>query len=405
MSHAQLTIGMLAPCPFPTHQGTQVLIRHLATALARAGHEVHFVTYGYGEYEPPKDSLPFHMHRAGNINAGLRSGPNLKKPVADAALLLTAMRVAKSHPCDLWHAHNFEGLALGSLLKLRSGLPLVYHAHNAMGPELPTYFRSHVTRLLAAVTGDLLDRTLPRAADAVITFDPDHKSLHEVYGVPNRALHVIPPGLDGREVSRPDPTMVAELRTKLGDGPLLLYAGNPDRYQNLSLMWAAFAKARKTRPNLRLLIASEHSPDSFAAERGEAGSPEGVVSYQYHQLAELCALYALAEVGLSPRTIWTGAPIKILNYMAAGLQVVACRSAARHILSAGSGLLVEDNADAFAAGILEVLDHPIGNPASRRRAFGRFRIDKQVPLYEAVYDLVLESRWRHRPKRSSAISV
>src|SRR5687768_12570546 len=105
----KFSIGMVAPCAFPTHQGTQVFIRHLATALARAGHEVHLITYGYGEYE---DVFPFHLHRAPRVQAGLRSGPNILKPAADAALLVHAGRVVKSHACDLLHVHNVEGLGI-----------------------------------------------------------------------------------------------------------------------------------------------------------------------------------------------------------------------------------------------------------------------------------------------------
>jgi glycosyltransferase involved in cell wall biosynthesis len=382
---------MLAPCPFPTHQGTQVLIRHLACSLSRAGHEVHFITYGYGEYE---HEFPFHLHRAPRVDAGLRSGPNIMKPAADAAMMLTASRVAKAYKCDLIHAHNVEGLGLGALLKLQIGLPLVYHAHNAMGPELPTYFNAHLAQAFAGLLGDVLDRTLPRAADAVVTFDPDHKSLHEVYGVDEDRIHVIPPGLDGNEISGAEPEITSSLRDQIGDGPLLLYAGNPDGYQNLPLMWRAFAQVRAAMPNVRLLCATGHDPSAFSRQLEEAGSPAGVIMHRYRSLEELRGLFALADIGLSPRTIWTGAPIKILNYLAAGLRVVACRSAARHILSSTCGVLVEDDAEAFAAGILNVLEEPRVDKVKCRRAFERFSIDSHVPLYEGVYRQVLGSRLR-----------
>ena len=38
-----LRIAMVAPCPFPTSQGTQVLIGQLAQALRKRGHQVHLV--------------------------------------------------------------------------------------------------------------------------------------------------------------------------------------------------------------------------------------------------------------------------------------------------------------------------------------------------------------------------
>ena len=382
----RLSIAMLAPCPFPTRQGTQVLIRHLAEALTRVGHEVHFVTYGYGEYE---GDFPFHLHRSARVDAGLRSGPNLKKPAADAALVMTAARVARAYRCDLWHVHTAEGLGLGALLKLQTSLPLVYHAHNAMGPELPTYFRAHLAQAFASVLGEVLDRTLPRAADAVIAFDDDHKSLHEVYGVAEESIHVIPPGLDGAEITGPSRAGVERARALVGSGPVLLYAGNPDAYQNLDLMWQAFARVRRQRPDVTLLVATNHPAGAFEREWLAAGGPDGVVVQRFSDLDELRALFAVADIGLNPRTLWTGAPIKILNYLAAGLPVVACRSAARHILTPVCGLMVEGNPNAFAAAILRLLDQPIGSSEARRRVFDRYHIDNQIPAYEQVYRRVL----------------
>jgi glycosyltransferase involved in cell wall biosynthesis len=382
----RLRIGMLAPCPFPTRQGTQVLIRHLAQALHRAGHEIHLVTYGYSEYE---QSFPFPVHRALKVDAGLRSGPGLMKPAADAALVMTAARVARLYKIDLWHVHNVEGLGLGALLKLQTSVPLVYHAHNAMGPELPTYFRAHLAQAFASVIGDVLDRTLPRAADAVIAFDDDHKALHEVYGVPEGIIHVIPPGLEPAELTTVDSARVEALRAELGPGPILLYAGNPDGYQNLGLMWQAIARVRAERPAVRVLVASSHAAEAFAVERSTAGIEDGVIFRQTLDLADLKVAFAVSHVGLSPRTLWAGAPIKVLNYLAAGMPVVACRSATRHLLTPACGQMVDGTPEAFAQAILSVLDRDPGSPAERREVLTHFDIDRQVEQYEAVYRRVL----------------
>ena len=81
MSHEQLpqtsplSLAMIAACPFPTRQGTQVTIKHLAHALADRGHDVHLCTYGYGEYEEP-DVPHLILHRTKKIDAGFRSGPH-----------------------------------------------------------------------------------------------------------------------------------------------------------------------------------------------------------------------------------------------------------------------------------------------------------------------------------------
>jgi glycosyltransferase involved in cell wall biosynthesis len=385
------SILMLAPCPFPTGQGTQVVIRHLASGLVRAGHAVHLVTYGYGDSET---ELPFHVHRSPRVDVGRRSGPSLLKPAADAALLLTALRVARTYRCDLVHAHNVEGLGLGALVKLQTGRPLVYHAHNAMGPELPTYFEAPAAQAFASLVGDVLDRTLPRAANAVIVFDSDHKALHEVYGVASERLHVIPPGLDGEELHEPELSVRDRVASELGHGPWVLYAGNPDAYQNLPLLWSAMMLVRQQLPRARLVVATHHDPALFQPSIDVAGVSGIVRVYRYRHLEELRALFHLADVGVCPRILWTGAPIKILNYLATGLPVVACRSGARHLVSAAAGELVDDSPEAFAQGILAVLARRRqgGRPRGRaqRRAFERFRIEGHIPLYERVYAQVLE---------------
>ncbi len=376
---------MVAACPFPTYQGTQVLIRHLASALAYAGHEVHLITYGYGEYEA---DFPFHLHRSAKVGDSLRSGPNLKKPAADAALMLTAARVIKAHRCDLLHVHNIEGLGIGAVLKLQTSIPMVYHAHNAMGPELPTYFKAHLAQAFASVVGDVIDKTLPRTADAVVVFDEDHRSLHEVHGISANRIHVIAPGLLGEELSGSCPQTTKKILAEIGEGPWLLYAGNPDAYQNLPLLWESFQKVRVKRPDLKLLVASNCDTSAFEDELEAASSRDGVYLYRYNSILELCSLFSIAQLGVCPRNLWTGAPIKLLNYISVGLPVVACKAAGRHIVGNSCGKLVNPNSDEFSSAILEVLQSMPSRQSIRRR-YNRFRIESQIDAYEEVYRSVL----------------
>lgn len=376
-----LRVAMLAACPFPTHQGTQVFIRHLATALAHAGHDIHLVTYGYGEYHGEEK---FIHHPTAHVHCGLRSGMHWLKPAADAALLHAAWQVVEKYDCQLIHAHNIEALGVGVILKQMLRRPVVYHCHNALGAELPTYFAGRAARYMASVVGDQIDRHLPTQANAVITFDPDHKALHELYGIAEQDIYVIPPGLDGQEIRNPVGTDVRRLSEKLGPGPWVLYAGNPDGYQNLALLYDAFAIVQKHAPKARLLIATQHAPDAFSPPKELS-----VVVHQYSDIKELRALFALAQVGVCPRTLWTGAPIKVLNYLAAGLPVVACRSATRHIITPNVGLATEPVPEAFGRAIVALLNKKEVSSHRAARGFERFRVADQVPDYEHMYRRVL----------------
>src|SRR5438128_8732926 len=48
----RLKICVLAACPFPANHGTPGSIREICEALAELGHEVHIVTYHFGEDIP-----------------------------------------------------------------------------------------------------------------------------------------------------------------------------------------------------------------------------------------------------------------------------------------------------------------------------------------------------------------
>ena len=105
----KLRIAMVAACPYPVPQGSQVLFRTTAEAVRRRGHDVHLVVYGYGAGEDD-GTLP--VHRCRSI-PGMRrtlAGPSWGKPLADAALVATLRRVIREQSIDIVHAHNYEGL-------------------------------------------------------------------------------------------------------------------------------------------------------------------------------------------------------------------------------------------------------------------------------------------------------
>ncbi len=363
------SVLMLAACPFPTGQGTQVVIRHLATALTKAGHHVELVTYADGDLDP---ALPFTVHRTTLSLASQRSGPRWRKLPLDAELFTLARRLAPRHP--LLHAHNIEGLLLGLLLKHTTGLPLVYHAHNAMQPELPCYFETLPARLGARLAGRLLDRLPVRFADAVIVPDDNHFSYYRECGVSRSRLHTIPLGIDTRELVPP--------RVAPREDDWVIYAGNPDSYQNLPLLYAAMRLVQRARPRVRLLIATCHDPEVFRADLLAHGAADLASVHRYRTRAELAALLGRARVGVCPRTLWSGVPVKVMTYLAFGLSVVACGEGARGLCASHQGAvaLVAPRVESFAGAILSQLDEK-----PRPRAEPSFEVAEQVPLYERVY--------------------
>ena len=376
-SDQALSLAMVAACPFPTRQGTQVTIKHLSTALAERGHDVHLCTYGYGEYEP--EEVPhLILHRTNKIDAGFRSGPHPLRPAADAALGFTAGRVVKAHDCDLLHVHNVEGLALGAMLKLQSGKPLVYHAHNTMELELPTYYRNSVAQSFLGMLGRVIDHSMPRVADAVIVFDERQKEIHESFGIESDKIHVVAPGIDLTELLSVDERKVSLWKEKLGSGKWLIYAGNPDRYQNLELLAESLRRLSTRDADIKLLVLTHHSASDFSVF--EPKLRERIRFEGFDSIEDLSAAHRVASVGVCPRIIPTGFPIKVINYLAAGLPVVAMRSSVEVILPELGNSLVDNDAEAFSQAILRS-----SLSDAQPDLAHRFAVKSQISEYESIY--------------------
>ncbi|MEA3365437.1 MAG: glycosyltransferase family 4 protein [Candidatus Hydrogenedentes bacterium] len=327
-------VAMVAACPYPAPQGSQVLLRDTARALHEAGHTVHLVVYGHGVREAADD---FPVHRCPSV-PGYRktsAGPSLGKPLADAFLVGALRRVVREEDIEVIHAHNYEGLLVALAARVR---PVVYHAHNAMADELPWYFSGNRG---ARRFGAWLDRTFPKRADRIIV---PHQALAE---------YLISRGCNAEKVSVIPPTCAAHdfAEPEYHDGPAeVLYTGNLDLYQNLALLEKAMDIVTATEPEARFVVAT-------AAEgAGRLRNAEVLHTADINALREVLARDAIV---VCPRVAWSGYPIKILNAMAAGRPVIACRSAAGPITDGIDGVTIPDNdAQAFAEAILRLRHDP-----------------------------------------------
>lgn len=328
-----MRIAVVGACPYPVPQGSQVYLRETARALERAGHDVRLVVYGYGTGEE-RSGLPIHRSAPLRFAKRTKAGPSIAKPLLDWMLARTLRRVCKEHAIDAVSAHNYEGLLVALLARRR---PIVYHAHNAMQDELPAYFAgAHWARRF----GEWLDGTLPRRADVCVVPHERLKAYLIECGCRSEDIVVIPPSIDA--VGSTAPARVS--------APGVLYTGNLDPYQNLSLLAAAMECVRETQPDARLTIVSA---DSLA------GSPFAGADWVDHvEASDRDVLRnALCEeaVFVCPRVSWSGFPMKLLNAMSAGQAIVCCAASAHPLTHDLDGMIVDDtNPLSLAAAIVRM---------------------------------------------------
>ena len=382
-------IAMVAPCPFPSLRGSQVLIRELAENLANAGHAVHLVTYPTAQHIVPVERIS--IHRVPKFPFLWTARPfGWQKVVLDLLLCCLLFRVVRRERVQVIHAHNLEGPLIAFVVRFFTGVPVVYHAHNALSDELPCYFRSPAARLMAGQLGSFLDRRVARRADFSIALSDRLAAFLAVRGAAGRVATVAP--AVGRMPIR-KPT-----RAKSDKEFVIMYAGNLDPYQNLPCLLEGFGRVAAAEPRARLVLVTHKGAHLETQQRAIALARRPGVSVRLvNTFAAASRELHEADVLVCPRTSWSGFPIKVLNYMAVGRPIVHARASAHAVEDGVSGLLFTDTDSLSLSGaILRIARDPALAAQLGRRAQiavrDRYGWRRVLPHIVEVYDQVVEQR-------------
>jgi glycosyltransferase involved in cell wall biosynthesis len=397
----QLKICMLAACPFPANHGTPGSIREMAESLTDRGHEVHVVTYHFGEDIPVKGPR---IHRITPLTgeSTVVVGPTSRRPLYDLQMVFKTLQVIKEHRPDVLHAHGYEAALAAWLCGLVTGLPIVYSGHNTMADELPTYNFIR-PQWLARALARMLDAFVPRIGDRCLPHSANMKKFLHGMGLGSRTEPVVPFGIDLDWMTGGDGAAIRR-RYGLGDGPVILYAGVLDEFQRLDLLLEAVQTLAFHEPRIKLLIVvTIPSEKHLAAIRrciGELGIGEHVVLTEPQPLHAVRDCLAACDVAVVPRPQAPGFPIKLINYMAARKPcVLFASSASTGLVNRDNALLAEgDTSTALAEGILEVLRDEVLRERLARNGhrYVRAHHDRRLIAEQvcATYFAVLEATGR-----------
>jgi glycosyltransferase involved in cell wall biosynthesis len=305
----------VAAMPFPSVQGTQVYIGQMCALQARAGHDVHLLTYHHGS--SAKEPGGFVIHRLGDFPRlrSLRSGPSWGKVLLDLRMAGAVRRLVGEIGPDIVHAHHYEALA-ACLLAGFGRFPLLYHAHTLMEPELPWYFNGRALKACTAVAGILMDTYLPAAATACAAISPYLVEVLVARGVPRERVFYVPPSVEA-PVSRAGPARDAGCRWDF------IYAGNLDGYQGVEAVLSGFALLLRGRGDLSLGIVSDSDPGLLRLLAGRLGIGERIAFEPHGSFESVFDRILGSRIALVPRRIPGGFPMKLLNYLHARRPVIA----------------------------------------------------------------------------------
>jgi len=339
----RLRVGLFTNNYFPMLGGVPTAVETIRQGLEALGHEVVIVA-------PQMAGADDDRRRVIRVPAvPAPTYPDFALPLPLGPALARRLRALD---LDVFHAHH-PFLLGGSARRLARATrrPFVFTYHTL-------YDRyAHYVPLPRAMVARWAIRWSTAFADtADLVFAPSDFVARrlQTQGV-RRPIEVLPTGID---LDRFRPGDQAEARQALGldaEDRVLLYVGRLDREKNLEFLLDAVARVRT--PRIRLLLVGRGmlaaALGRAAAARGLGGRielrggspPDGLPTY-----------YRAADAFVFASTTETQG-LAVLEAMACGLPVVAVRaSGIEEVAAEGvSGLLVPEDATAFAAAVTQVL--------------------------------------------------
>jgi glycosyltransferase involved in cell wall biosynthesis len=373
--------------PFPTVQGTQVLIRQTCSLLEKAGHDVHLVCYAHRAGGP---DTPFEIHRIPDWPAFIneRSGPNHRKFILDLSLARTAAKLIRELEPDLIHAHHYEALMAAKLADPTGRLPLVFHMHTLFEPELPTYFPSFL-KYPTEWMGRKIDALLPNLADGVAAVDlsiVDH--LKAIGFQKDSVVLVRPPAILLSPVTRSTSVLSSE-------SIKAVYIGNLDNYQGLDHLLNGLERLdAMVTERLEIDIVTASDPSGLQENLARRGLDSLVRIVAHNTAAEAWQRLVAADFAVVPRTLQGGAPIKLINALGVGRPALVDRSMGKELVCGGEIYAVDMKDSAELAHAIEQLvnDENLRKTLSKgalEAANRLFDPRKSLHALECLYEKVL----------------
>ena len=258
------------------------------------------------------------------------------------------VRMLRSRPIDVLHAHKFGSNLWGSVLGTLARVPvIVSHEHTWS-------YEGNRPRVL-------LDRNVVgRLSDAFVAVsNEDRRRMIEVEHIPPERVVMIPNG-----IGDPRPATGRDVRAELGippGAPVAGAVGHLREQKAYDVLIEAAALLRERAPDLRWLIVGEGGKrpelESLISERG-LGDTVRLLGHR----DDVGDVIAAMDFGVSS-SAWEGSPIALMELMAAGKPIVATAvgGVPDLVVEGETGLLV-----------------PPGEPAALAEAFGGLVEDRAL---------------------------
>jgi glycosyltransferase involved in cell wall biosynthesis len=324
------------------------------------GFAVDLITYPFGDPVQVPHVRVVRVPRPWGLRA-IKIGPSFAKVALDVLLFVAAWKALHRETYVAVHSHE-EAAVFGVGLARRFGIPHLYDMHSSLPEQLRAWRGPGLAIVVASFRA--LERFAVSRSTLVVGISRTIVEQARRAGARREPVLIENTASISAFVPRLEPQTIRD-RYGLGTAPVVLYAGNLEPYQGVSLLIKSLVSLRQAVPEVRLMVvggdgASIRKHREIAAAAGVADAVVFVGPVPFEALA---GYLAVADVLACPR-LADAAPMKIYTYLQAHRPIVATDiSAHREVLSGDAALLAAPQPRVFAEALERVLTN--GSEAAR----------------------------------------
>lgn len=372
-----MRVLVLAPHPFFQERGTPIAVDLLLRVLSERGDEVDVVTFHLGADRSYPGVRVWRTPRLPGIRR-IRPGFSAKKLLCDAFLMVKAASLVRRTHYDV--IHGVEESIFMALALARGGTRTVYDMDSSM-PDQMVEKKRWLRPLLPLMKR--CERFAVRRADAVaavcdaLAESAQRQGARYVELV--RDVSLLPLTEADDEPNSPDED--AE------PGVTIMYIGNLEAYQGIGLLIESFALLKSDPTPARLVIVGGEPGDirTYEHQARRLGVASHVRFTGPLPLNRMGALFAQADILVSPRTQGHNTPMKIYSYLDSGRPILATRLPTHtQVLDEEVAVLEPPEPAAFADGMRQLINDPERRRELAARAKKLAKETYSFPVYRAA---------------------
>jgi glycosyltransferase involved in cell wall biosynthesis len=358
-----MKILMIAPEPFFEPRGTPISIYQRLEALSSLGHKVDLLTYHLGKDVTFPNLRILRVPSIGIIQ-NVRIGPSRAKILLDVLLFFKAFWLLLWHRYDVIHSHE-EASFFSTPLALLFRKMHLYDMHSILSKQLSNFTLGNqgiFNKPIFIKSFEILEKWVLRTSNAVIIVASDLEEYVQTVSPNVRKIKIENIALQAFQ-NPVKPEAVEALKQKINlDGKVpVVYTGSYERYQGLEMVLESAKRVREQIPSVIFLFVGAKSIqcEFWTNKAQEMGVDDCTMFLKAVSPEESMVYLACADVLISPRIYGSTTPLKIYSYLHSGKPIVATNIGSHtQVLNTEIAYLVEPTEEAFAEGILMILQNP-----------------------------------------------